>query len=625
MTPGRARWLWLAGPILFLLVLYWDGLHAWFIADDFAWLGLIRQVHSFRQLISVLFEPAAQGTIRPWSERGFFLLFENIFGMDPLPFRIMVFITVAADLWLLGWITRRITHSRLAALVAQICWTANAALATVMSWTAAYNEALCPLFLLTALALFCRFVETGARRFWWWQVVVFSLGFGALELNVVYPAIAAGFVFFVAPAEKRRGLLVSLIPLAGISVAYFLLHRALAPLPTAGAYAIHLDARVFSTLAGYLKWSLLPMSWRGFGHSVRTGRLLFALEALGLLAFFIAEIRRRRPTILFFVVWFLATLAPMLILPDHRDDYYLTIPLMGLAMLAGFAVTRGSRDLGRRRVVALIPILAYLTAEIPVAHSATHWWLLKTVPVKAIVLGAQAARQAHPGKTLLLDGVGQQVYEDSLGQGALYPLGIDDVYLAPSPDVKIQGGPGLADPAQTVIEPAVVLHALANDQVVVYSIAGDHLRNVTERYERSAPSRLGDRLLPSRVDVGNPLYSWLIGPEWMRPENGVRWMPGQGSLRLGSPKRAGQKLRIEGYCPEDELRRAPRHLTVSAGGLPAGDVQINDPEATFVRLFDLPEALMRTDSLEVVIRVSPVVRKDGQEFGLLFGNIAIVP
>ncbi|MEP6717354.1 MAG: hypothetical protein ABJC09_17420, partial [Terriglobia bacterium] len=161
MRPGRARWLWLAAPVVFLLVLYQEGLRTWFVADDFAWLGLLRQVHSFRDLLRALFEPAAQGTIRPWSERGFFLLFESLFGLDPLPFRVMVFATMAANLWLLGWIMRMITGSRLAGLVAQICWVASASLATIMSWTSAYNEALCAFFLLLALALFCRFAEKG--------------------------------------------------------------------------------------------------------------------------------------------------------------------------------------------------------------------------------------------------------------------------------------------------------------------------------------------------------------------------------------------------------------------------------------------------------------------------------
>ena len=160
--------------------------------------SLLREVHSFRDVIHTLFAPAAQGTIRPWSERGFFLLFESIFGLDSLPFRICVFVTMAANLTLVAWITRRITGSPAAGAFAAMLWTANAALVTVMSWNSSYNEALCSFVSARALALFIRYVETGRPAWWWWQLVVFTLGFGALEINVVYPALAAAYVLFVA-------------------------------------------------------------------------------------------------------------------------------------------------------------------------------------------------------------------------------------------------------------------------------------------------------------------------------------------------------------------------------------------------------------------------------------------
>ena len=44
--------------------------------------------------------------------------------------------------------------------------------------------------------------KPGGRVFWWWQLVVFTLGFGALEVNVVYPALAAAYVLFVV--ERLR-------------------------------------------------------------------------------------------------------------------------------------------------------------------------------------------------------------------------------------------------------------------------------------------------------------------------------------------------------------------------------------------------------------------------------------
>ena len=620
-------------PVVFLVWLFQDGLRCWFINDDFAWLGLIRRLDNPGNLLRALFEPAAQGTIRPWSERGFFLLFETLFGMDDLPFRIMAFATMAANLLLLSWIVRRITHSRLAGFIAAICWAANTALTTIMTWSSAYNEAMCACFMLAAMALLIRYVETGRRIYWWLQLVVFSLGFGALEINVVYPAIAAAYVLFVAPKERRRGLLAGVVPLCALSVIYFLIHRAVAPLPISGAYAVHLDSRIFKTLLLYSRWSLLPVDWTAFGHSRRLGDAVLWASVAAIVALFTLELRQRRTTVLFFAAWYLASLAPALALPDHYTDYYVTIPLLGVAMLFGYGAalitTSGTKDYGKWRYVALLPLAGYLTVMIPVSRSATRWWLDKTRPVRALVLGVEAAHRRHPGKAILLDGIPGTVYDDSMSQGAFYPLHISDVYLTPESETRITHAVDAADPDISVLAPEVTYHAVANDQVVIYCLSGDHLRNITESFERSAPNRFLNRL-PSRVDAGNPLYSWLLGPTWLLPESGVRWMPGEATVKLRGPDTPGNKIVLDGFYPSEQVSgeqvsRTPRHLIVSVDGVRVGETQINDPESNFHRLFPIPDASVGKSAVEIEIRVGPVERRNGQAYGAVFGKIAIQP
>ncbi len=536
----------------------------------------------------------------------------------------MAFLTIAGNLVLIEWIVRRLTHSRLAALTAAICWIANPAMATVMSWSAAYNEALCPFCLLLALALFIRFAETGARRFWWWQLVVFSLAFGVLEINVVYPALAAAWVLLIAPRESRARLLLSLVPLFLLSVVYFFIHNYFAPLPTTGVYAVYLDTRMVRSLRTYFRWSLLPPGWQDFGHSHTAGRILYTVELLGLAALFIAEVRRRRWTALFFPAWFLITLAPVLPIPSHLEDYYLTIPLIGLGMLAGYAVSSTAAAAVHWRICAAIPILAYLILCLPVARSATAWQRLKSLDVRALVLGVEAAHEAHPSQSIVLSGINRELFDNAVGQSAFFPLGLDNVYLAPDAAATIGGDAGMAVLDNLVLDPATLQHALTSRTVVLYSVAGDHLRNITEQYERSAPNRLIERL-PLRVVVGNPLFSWLLGKEWLPIERGVRWMPGDASLRLGGPERTGSKLRIEGYCPDELLKRSSRHLIVTVDGEQIGQSEINDPESAFVRLFDLPPAVVGRNSILIGIRVTPVERRGGQDYGLVFGGIAIQP
>ena len=109
-AAGRLAF-WLVPPLL-CLALYWSALKTWFQGDDFAWLALSLQVHDWRSFLSAMFAPMAQGTIRPLSERGFFLLFYQLFGLEAVPYRIWVFLTEFGCLALVASITRRITGSR---------------------------------------------------------------------------------------------------------------------------------------------------------------------------------------------------------------------------------------------------------------------------------------------------------------------------------------------------------------------------------------------------------------------------------------------------------------------------------------------------------------------------------
>jgi hypothetical protein len=471
-------------PIAFLFWLYADGLNTWFVADDFYWLGLLHTVHSFHDVVRVLLTPVAEGTIRPWSERGFFLLFEALFGLDSLPFRICVFVTMAANVTLVNWITRRITGSTAAGVFAAILWLSNTALVTVMAWSSSYNEALCSLFLLAATAQFIRYTETDRRTFWWWQVAIFVLGFGALEINVIYPALAAAYTLFVAPAHKRRRLVTDLLPLFAISIVYFLVHRAVAALPGNGPYAVHVDSTMFPTLWTYWRWSLVPETWQRAGHSGLSESVIFWISTVALSAFFMKQVAQGRHSAMFFASWFLITISPVLPLPDHLSDYYLTIPLIGLSMLGGMGVSQALHSRWGWRIAVLIPLGVYLGCMIPVTRGACRWWLDRSLQVRGLVLGVQAAEATHPGKTIVLDGVTSDLYNISLADSAITFIGLKEAYLTPDEGETIHPGNDFGRLPHLVMGPGRLQNALSRKEVVVYSDAGDHLRNVTEVWEQ---------------------------------------------------------------------------------------------------------------------------------------------
>src|SRR5258708_5044359 len=320
--------------MLFAAALYWPGLTAWFQMDDFAWLGLRGEVHSWHDFWWALFAPLAQGTIRTLSERIFFMSFSSVFGMNPLPYRCLAFLTYAASLVVLSAVCTRLTGSRAAGSWAMVLWTVNSALAIPLSWTSVYYKLLCSLFLLVSFWFLLRYVETGERRFYIAQLVTFVLGFGVLELNVVYPALAAVYALCCA-----RRIINKILPLFAISAGYTLLHIITAPLPAGGPYQLHWDSSIISTLGTYWQWALGPNVNQLQPSLFQDG--LIAFVPLGLLVFLVSKIRRREWIAAFLPAWFLIVLAPLLPLRDHMSPEYLTIPLLGLAMLGGWALASG--------------------------------------------------------------------------------------------------------------------------------------------------------------------------------------------------------------------------------------------------------------------------------------------
>ena len=219
MTRLARGAFWLA-PMVFCVALYWLGLKSWFSEDDFAWLNLRNHVVDFHSFLWAMFAPLAQGTIRPLSERGFFMLFTYLFHLHPLPYHIFIFLNQFLNIALLALITRKLTNSDLAAFVAPVLWLANVAQATPMSWTSAYNEIQCASFILASFYLFLRYAETGRKGFYWAQWATFVLGFGANEINVVYPALAALYAILFA-----RRYWLSTLPMFAVSAVYALVHR----------------------------------------------------------------------------------------------------------------------------------------------------------------------------------------------------------------------------------------------------------------------------------------------------------------------------------------------------------------------------------------------------------------
>ena len=609
--PVRAKTIawWITPPLLGLL-LYWPGLSSWFQNDDLNWLNLRNLVHNRRDFWWALFTPFGQGTIRPLSERVFFMSFYSMFGTNQLPYRCLAFLTYAATLVLLASVCRRLTGSRAAGFWAMIFWTVNCAMATALSWTAIYYELLCAFFLLLAFWFLLRYVETGELRYYIAQCVTFVAGFLVLELNVVYPALAAVYALCCA-----RRLLLKVLPLFAVSAIYAAVHIAMAPLPSGGPYKMNWDASVFATLWTYWTWAVGPD--RLILLHIEPSWWSVALEVIlmaGLFGFLAWMLWRRRWVAVFFPAWFLIVLAPVLPLRGHISEYYLTIPLIGLAMWGGWALASGWRAGGARRIAAIALAVIYLGVAVPIGRIQALDMYASGEETRHVVLGVAGLSRGRTDKMVLLTGVSPGIFWAVIRHHPFRLFGIQQVYILSDDKASVAGA---SDSGSYSIDPVAERRALRQDSAVVYRL-GNEVEDVTGVFKAAAASYSSDDLA-ALVDVGDPVLADQVGPEWYANEGGHRWMPKRATVTLRGP---GEQLTVKGYCPAIALKGGALKMQIDVDGEQLAPVSIDKADAPFLFVFKLP---IHRSRVKVTVELNRTfhVGSDTRELGVVFGSFEI--
>jgi len=608
-------------PMALALILYWPGLMAWFQMDDFALLSFRSQVHDWPSLVHTLFAPIAQGTIRTLSERVYYLGFTSLFGIHAFPFRVWAFLTFFAALPILSLITIRLTGSRAAGFWAAILWTVNSALGVPLSWTAVYYELLCALVFLVNIWLLHRYAETGKTTYYIAQWIFFALGFGVLEINVVYPALALAYAIL-----RARHVVWKVAPMFLGSAAYFAARSLAVSLPAAGPYRLHWDpASIASTLWTYWNWALEPRRLEVLGIGTPLLRALWAAAiAVGLLAFLLWKLRAREWIVAFFPAWFLIVLAPLLPLREHIADYYLTIPVIGLAMWGGWALASAWRGGTAGRIAASVMLVLYLAGAVPVTLASTRFYHDRGLRIRTMVLGVSAIVHANPGKQVLLRGIDRELFWTAVYHHPFALVGVSEVLVLPEEAADVGSGPQSEDPAALLAEPNAVRYALARDRAIVIDVGHGAPRDITAQYIASANIQPGDAI-PARVDAGSDATAEQLGPEWYPMEKGFRWMAKRATVKLHGPSSPGARLYLSGFCPAAILKSGPVHVDVFVDHVPLAPATLSQPDTRFSLSFDLPQQLSGRAAVEVAVELDHTFmpEKDRRPLGLIFGTFEI--
>jgi hypothetical protein len=600
-----------------LLLAYRKVFDLWFRADDFAWLGLRLPVRDFASGLRAFFEPQAQGTVRFLSERLFFITLSSIYGEDPTPFRIVSVLTHCAVLLLLGGLVYRLTRSMLGAAIAACLWIVNPGVAVTMCWLTTYNQPLAGALMLGALHCFL-----SRRMRWCWTL--YLLGFGALEINLVLPAILLAYAWLLDRPRIRETL-----PFFLPSAAFALLHLFVIPKTPNPMYQLYFDGALPQTLHRFWLWALGPLRYVDLSSASplwhRLGSTALTFLALYLLAL---PIRKKELRVLwFFFLWFLLTLAPVLPLKNHFEDYYLAAPGIGLAAFWGMGVVSLWRQRWRWGIAAATLILLFSVYPLlKVRGLVIRWYGVQTAKVETAVQALREAHRRNPDKILLVTGVDNDLFWSGFAHEPFRLWGISSIFLAPDAVSELlQSIPG-EDASRFVLGETDARFLLDRGGALVYQVTPDRIRNVTPRYRDGVAPNLAAGL-PSYVDLGNPVFQELLGGGWYPIQvAGQRWMSQRADLRLAGPSRRGERLQVFGFCHERYLAsRGPGELRITANGIALPPIPVTRGNAPFEAELPLPDALAGAKVLELKIDAGRSFRlaPDERDLALVFGRFML--
>jgi hypothetical protein len=615
-----ARFAYFLAPMLVCTAVYWRAPFIWFRMDDFAWLGLPQYAGQFG-IIHALFDPQAQGTVRVLSERVFFLVLSGLFGLHAWPFRAISLATWLADLVLIQVIGARLTGSRAAGLWAAVLWTMSATLILPLAWASAYNEVLCTFLMLTAFYARLRWIEAGAGKWRWIEACAYLLGFGALEVIVVYPVLVLVYSAICAEARQRRpGLWSSTWWMFLPAVAFGLAHLRLMPAETTPIYRLYFDRRLITDFFAYVLWTVGPSRMELVGEVWRQpGVVASKIIAVVLAGFAFWKMWRREFAALFMGAWFVVVLAPVLPLANHLSEYYVTVSGIGLAWLAGWAMVSAWRSGVPARTVAVLVAVVYAAGSIAEIDRIAAWQMDVTARMRVLMRALEGTTSAYPGTALVLSGVSDDLFLAGFRDDPFRLLGIHEVWLAPGQDqVLYRKDLNGLDRFRTTVEQ--LAPRMAGGGVRTLEISGATVRDVTGPY--SAVMRaLYAEAYPNFVDAGDPSYSLALGSGWYPIENSARWIGRSATVDIGRGAGSLSRLYVTGFAAKAAVEPGPVPLRFLADGHEIGTAKIAQP-GPFTVDFAMPPgpAVAR-----ITIECSRVLRPPGdpRELGMILRTFAV--
>lgn len=359
----KYKYLLLVFLVSFLI--FYPSLFVFYTNDDFYFLKIanVSSLNDFLNFFNLIKDVEGIGVYRPLTLRVFYFLTVKLFHLNPLPLHIISFITFFIIIFLVGKLANLLTKSNKIAILSSFLYAVSVTHFGQLYYVGAFQELCLTLLFLASVIFFIKYeIEIKTKHSI--KKLVISFLFFILALMSKETAVVLPFVLvlthFYLKLTKRikvsiKTLILSLCPFMITLGIYLFLHFNYFGLISGDSYIWNFaPARAINTLGWYGLWSFnLPEMLIDFvGPGLHLNPNLFVYwskEIIPILVLFVVQtciivyvfIRSKFSLttiycLLFTILWFIATLAPVLFLPVHKFTYYLTLPLVGVVTLLSY-------------------------------------------------------------------------------------------------------------------------------------------------------------------------------------------------------------------------------------------------------------------------------------------------
>ena len=379
------------------LALFYKAFFNFFSADDFFVLKIstANSPKDFLQFFS-LKETYGDPFFRPLTNKIYPYLVKSIFNLNPVPFHLFSFALFFISIFLVFKIINFLTKSKKIAILSSFLFSINASNFLSLYWITLIEQVSMTTFFFLTIYLYLKKNN--------YALITFCLALLSREGAISIPFVLL-IINLLFSYQKRKPLL----PFFAILFFYLLLRIGLGYMPTEKNYLLSFSPKnVINNFFWYLLWSFgLPemlLDFIGPGLKINPNfinwylapGIIFLFSMMILIPWFVINLiqifklpPKKKRLVLFFILWFILTIGPMLFFSWHKFTYYLTVPLLGFVGLIAFFLSDAPRAI-RLIVISTILILSFSSIKL---NEKTHWVIKRANTARYLI---QATKEKYP-------------------------------------------------------------------------------------------------------------------------------------------------------------------------------------------------------------------------------------